>query len=377
MLQPGRTFNAGGYRYGFNGKENDNEVKGDGNSVDFGARIYDSRIGRWFSVDKITKPAFSSYQFAKGNPSNYIDPDGNDEIHFYYHVQDNLDASGKSFTTITISSQIIANGDRNHSFFVHNQALGGLDDGVEIKPFIKGTNLPNQSSFNASENKLPLAPVTRYLYGLAKNYTDDYEYLGNLLQVDPSALEHYKGDQQWSMALNGAKAQAKTAKVAKELLGVSETTFALIDGYYALKGLTPIWSQIGRSGYKVAGFRGFESIKSAEFINEFGKCVEYAKAFMQDFGRYIKKAGGKAEIFEINIGEGNFIGFPTQSLSDNGLHRYIEVTVGDEVMIYDNFTDNGMLKADYMKKLEGVMFTRRGQVNFSGEELMKNAKKVK
>ncbi len=26
-------------RYGFNGKENDNEVKGDGNSVDFGARI--------------------------------------------------------------------------------------------------------------------------------------------------------------------------------------------------------------------------------------------------------------------------------------------------------------------------------------------------
>ena len=31
MLQPGRSYNAAGYRYGFNGKENDNEVKGEGN----------------------------------------------------------------------------------------------------------------------------------------------------------------------------------------------------------------------------------------------------------------------------------------------------------------------------------------------------------
>ncbi len=33
------------YRFGFNGKENDNEIQGDGNSYDFGARIYDSRLG--------------------------------------------------------------------------------------------------------------------------------------------------------------------------------------------------------------------------------------------------------------------------------------------------------------------------------------------
>jgi hypothetical protein len=45
---PGRQFSAGtGYRYGFNGKENDGETKGEGNSYDFGDRIYDPRIGRW------------------------------------------------------------------------------------------------------------------------------------------------------------------------------------------------------------------------------------------------------------------------------------------------------------------------------------------
>ncbi|ATL49392.1 hypothetical protein COR50_20650 [Chitinophaga caeni] len=33
MPMPGRVFNGGGYRYGFNGKGNDNEVKGGGKSA--------------------------------------------------------------------------------------------------------------------------------------------------------------------------------------------------------------------------------------------------------------------------------------------------------------------------------------------------------
>ena len=35
------------YRYGFNGKEFDAEVKGDGNQYDYGFRIYDTRTGRF------------------------------------------------------------------------------------------------------------------------------------------------------------------------------------------------------------------------------------------------------------------------------------------------------------------------------------------
>ncbi|MBS7566743.1 hypothetical protein KHS38_20225 [Mucilaginibacter sp. Bleaf8] len=49
--QPRRSYNNGTYRYGFNGKENDNEVKGTGNSINFGERMYDPRIGKWLSVD--------------------------------------------------------------------------------------------------------------------------------------------------------------------------------------------------------------------------------------------------------------------------------------------------------------------------------------
>ena len=52
-LMPARTYPTTGkvYRYGFNGKENDNEVKGVGNQQDYGARIYDDRIGRFLSTD--------------------------------------------------------------------------------------------------------------------------------------------------------------------------------------------------------------------------------------------------------------------------------------------------------------------------------------
>lgn len=45
---PGRLYsNGSGYRYGFNRKENDNEIKGEGNQQDYGMRIYDPRIGRF------------------------------------------------------------------------------------------------------------------------------------------------------------------------------------------------------------------------------------------------------------------------------------------------------------------------------------------
>jgi RHS repeat-associated protein len=74
---PGRKL-SGGYRYGFNGKENDNEVKGEGNSQDYGMRIYDPRLGRFLSVDPdfIENRDLSTYSFAANNPIRLIDVDG-------------------------------------------------------------------------------------------------------------------------------------------------------------------------------------------------------------------------------------------------------------------------------------------------------------
>lgn len=77
---PGRSFSSNSYRYGFNGMEKDDEVKGSGNSYDFGARIYDSRLNRWLSLDPLASkyPSMSPYNFVGNNFANYVDYDGRD-----------------------------------------------------------------------------------------------------------------------------------------------------------------------------------------------------------------------------------------------------------------------------------------------------------
>jgi len=67
-----------GYPSGFNGKENDNEIKGMGNSLDFGARMYDSRLGRFYSTDPLIEkyPSLSTYHFVNNNPVYNIEADG-------------------------------------------------------------------------------------------------------------------------------------------------------------------------------------------------------------------------------------------------------------------------------------------------------------
>ena len=59
MLQEARQGSKANYRYGFNGKEKDDELKGEGNSYDFGARMLDPRVGRWFKMD----PLFMKYAY--------------------------------------------------------------------------------------------------------------------------------------------------------------------------------------------------------------------------------------------------------------------------------------------------------------------------
>ena len=75
---PNRQVNSGDYRFGFNGMEMDNEMKGSGNSYDFGARMYDSRLGRWMATDPLSYVySFSSpYNFASNTPIQAVDPDG-------------------------------------------------------------------------------------------------------------------------------------------------------------------------------------------------------------------------------------------------------------------------------------------------------------
>jgi RHS repeat-associated protein len=127
---PGRKYSQANskYRYGFNGKEKADEITSDG--YDFGARIYDGRLGRWMSVDLITKAFISPYNFAANSPIQLVDPDGADEIHFFY-VYDNS-AGLLSLSKVTKWAVIIKNGEPD--IFIHHKFSITSDENQVNKP---------------------------------------------------------------------------------------------------------------------------------------------------------------------------------------------------------------------------------------------------
>ncbi len=112
--------NGAAYRYGFNGMERDDEIKGSGNSYDFGARMYDSRLGRWMSVDPLAslQRGWSPYKFALDNPIIFIDPEG--ETEFYFRGK-HIGSDGRKDNMIGLVS------DRKVKRSIENAAKEGLN----------------------------------------------------------------------------------------------------------------------------------------------------------------------------------------------------------------------------------------------------------
>jgi RHS repeat-associated protein len=119
-LMPGRRSGEDGkYRYGYNGKENDNEVKGAGNQQDYGARVYDPRLGRFLSTDPLSKsfPWYSPYQFAGNMPIAAVDLDGEEQkIIINWH-----DANGK------VTKTKLVRGDFNNVNKLYQSLSAGLN----------------------------------------------------------------------------------------------------------------------------------------------------------------------------------------------------------------------------------------------------------
>ncbi|WP_299897650.1 DUF6443 domain-containing protein [uncultured Aquimarina sp.] len=88
MLLPNRNGNASEYRYGFQGQEKDDEIKGEGNSVNFKYRMHDPRIGRFFAVDPLADEYSynSPYAFSENRVVDGVEFEGAE-----YLPADNVD----------------------------------------------------------------------------------------------------------------------------------------------------------------------------------------------------------------------------------------------------------------------------------------------
>ena len=82
-------------RYKYNGKELD-RIHGL-NLYDYGARLYDSALGRWTSVDPLAEkhPESTPYAYCDNNPIRFLDPDGKEKLEIFLY---SLSLDGKVYS---------------------------------------------------------------------------------------------------------------------------------------------------------------------------------------------------------------------------------------------------------------------------------------
>ena len=84
MLVPKCNYSNPVYRYGFQGQEKDNEIKGIGNSINYKFRMHDPRVGRFFAVGPLTKkyPWNSPYAFSENRVIDGVELEGLEYLRF-------------------------------------------------------------------------------------------------------------------------------------------------------------------------------------------------------------------------------------------------------------------------------------------------------
>ncbi len=184
MLMPGRKFsNGSSYKYGFAGKEKDDELKGEGNSYDFGARIYDPRISRWLSVDPLQAkyPDETPYLYTGGNPIYFADPDGKDRIDYYKII------TNKGTVQIKVVTE--------HAFKAEAQSnYGGLPDLVKFN-----YNVYHTIDLRGAKPSITKSEVTDYSSGIWDIGLGEYAQIkltgkdDGLLIHGPQAVIYGKG----------------------------------------------------------------------------------------------------------------------------------------------------------------------------------------
>lgn len=127
---------SGDYRYGFNGMEMDNEVKGQGNSYTTEFRQYDPRVGRWLSLDPLMAdyPWHSAYVAFDNNPIYYADPTGLYSEERANKKADRINNSSKA-RKYGFSAQVVYGGKENGYGVLSSGGVSSIGGGTHILQF--------------------------------------------------------------------------------------------------------------------------------------------------------------------------------------------------------------------------------------------------
>ncbi len=314
MQMPGRKYSSpsSSYRYGFNGKENDKDA-GEG-IQDYGMRIYDSRLGKFLSVDPLTKkyPELTPYQFASNCPISGVDLDGlefyytadgkflgngpdkaNTEIRIvnsYYITQTEVDCLVTIHTIVTDFKTYGANSDksllgRNESTpwggitELTNQDLSLLNDFVS--GFVTDIHKNIENAMLTEANAGPMKNSSKLLDFKAQIFTlFDIPY-NNLISIDGVIYNpNEAGNYVW-----GLTTEMAGSFISPNMLGQAGS---IVDDFR----FDESWDQKAMSAGRAKAYDG--SIKSTGL---FDKVVDFFKSDYEDF----IKSGGESGKYKPSI----------------------------------------------------------------------------
>jgi len=160
MQMPDRSHIAtgSGYRFGFQAQEKDDEIKGEGNSINFAYRMHDPRIGRFLSIDPLSPeyPWNSPYAFSENRLIDGIELEGLEVV-----LQKDTDPSARYNANIKVTNfiYVIAHGNIGH---IRNDLPNAPKKAIKTSSdFVKVIEKHSEAWNNRTDYNLPIVMVFR------------------------------------------------------------------------------------------------------------------------------------------------------------------------------------------------------------------------
>lgn len=219
-------------RYGFQGQEKDDEIKGAGNSVNYKYRMHDPRLGRFFAVDPLFKdyPWNSPYAFSENTVIDHIELEGLEKYpvnptgglnNIAYGFQQFFQAAGEAIDDIGASVS---------GFFSFSQEQVGTSGQVTAKTKLTTTTSVELSTsfgdfFTPTNNNQPSGPPLKVDTKTETNMVTDFTVTVPVRGVDVTTKERI------SQNIETGEVKAKTEiTVGKGSSGVFVSTTSSSSG---------------------------------------------------------------------------------------------------------------------------------------------------